>query len=110
MTTTNRHSKADDQMKRAPSSEFSSYGYSVYEMEKILDKWKCVFCSYIIKEPVQFVECGDRSCRGCYESRLAASPTGKIVCPVQDCNVEFDRSQVRRLHNLNTNLSLFIFA
>ncbi|CAF1061544.1 unnamed protein product [Adineta ricciae] len=91
--TTSKPLKAGDQMKTPPSSEFLSYGYSVYEMEKVPDKWKCVFCSGIIKEPVQFVECGDRSCRGCYESRLAASPNGKLICPGQECNVEFDKSQ-----------------
>ena len=92
--TTSKHLKADDHTKRSPSSEFLSYGYPVYEVEKVPDKWKCVFCSYIIKEPVQFVECGDRSCRGCYESRLAASSDGKIICPGQDCNIEFDKTQV----------------
>ncbi|UJR37875.1 hypothetical protein I4U23_030565 [Adineta vaga] len=88
---TNKDLKEDAQTKS--SSEFLHCGYQVNGMDKAQDKWKCIFCSWIIKEPIQLTECGHRGCRGCFESRMGQAPTGKISCPGEDCDYELDRSQ-----------------
>ncbi|CAF3606472.1 unnamed protein product [Adineta steineri] len=51
-------------------------------------------CGYLVDEPIQFVECGHRSCKGCFESRIAAATNGQVTCPDEDCNYQFDRNQI----------------
>jgi hypothetical protein len=70
-------------------------GYTIDRTEEADNKWKCIYCLRIIKEPIQLTECGHRSCKGCYESRAAASTDGNMVCPIEDCECEFEKTQVR---------------
>jgi hypothetical protein len=69
-------------------------GYSVYHISQLASKWKCPFCSFVIKNPYQLKECGHRVCADCYDTRAAKTMDQMMICPVDGCNVEFDRNEV----------------
>ena len=85
-------------------SEHERYGYVVHNMAATTSKWRCIFCNYLIKEPIQLTECGHRACRGCFESRTQAAATDQtMTCPVLDCCTTFDRTQVGLIGERRTN-------
>ena len=71
-----------------------AYGYPVYNLDNINERWKCVYCSLLIKEPIQLTECDHRCCKGCYESRVVETGNELMVCPVQDCQMPFSQKDV----------------
>ena len=88
-------------------SEHERCGYMIHNIASIINKWKCVYCFYLIKEPIQLTECGHRACRGCFESRAQlAAADEPMTCPNVDCATSFDRSQVQIIgeHRPNGNL------
>ena len=75
--------------------EHAPCGYPVFDMDKINDRYKCVYCIWIMKEPTQLVQCGHRCCRGCFENRAAVAPDENMVCPVDDCQEKFRKNEVK---------------
>lgn len=94
MATAKIPSPTDQDRSSSSQYEFPACGYVVHGLDTMEERWKCIFCNNIIKEPIQFTECGHRACRGCYESRMGAAPDSMIACPDTDCKYSFDRSQV----------------
>jgi hypothetical protein len=88
-------------------------GYLIYEIEKADDKWKCISCSLIIKEPIQLTECGHRCCKGCFESRAADAADDILTCQVDECNTKFHKSQVKlifmSIKSCKDKLHIFLF-
>ncbi|CAF1931031.1 unnamed protein product [Rotaria magnacalcarata] len=79
------------------SSSISPYpkcGFDVDDIENKNSRFKCIFCSLLIQEPIQLIECGHRSCRGCFEARAAVAPDENVTCPYDDCNVKTNISQI----------------
>jgi hypothetical protein len=66
-------------------SEYTKYGYVTYDLEETNSRFKCIFCSLIMREPIQLTECGHRCCRECFEIRAAKTTDGNIACPSEDC-------------------------
>jgi hypothetical protein len=88
-------------------------GYPVYNDNQDI-RWKCIYCSLIIKEPIQLTQCGHRSCKGCFESRAAVTPNDvKMQCPVSDCQEIFDKTDVRiifmHIEFYKDNICIFYF-
>ena len=63
-------------------------------MQNTSDRWKCIFCHLIIKEPLQLTECGHRCCKGCYESRAVLAPNDMMMCPDDECQYSFHKTKV----------------
>lgn len=78
----------------ASTSEYTKYGFSVFDIEKIDPRFKCLFCELVIKEPIQLVECGHRVCRGCFDIRAAAADNERVKCPQKDCAEFANKEQV----------------
>jgi len=96
MMATNTKSKTvDHPLSSSSLSKYVPCGYLIYEIEKADDKWKCIFCLLIIKEPIQLTECGHRCCKGCFESRAADATDDILICRADECNCEFHKSQVK---------------
>jgi hypothetical protein len=68
-----------------PIPEFPKCGYDVEGLDGINPRFKCIFCSQVIRDPVQLPECGHRSCRECFEIHATKSIDENIKCPVADC-------------------------
>ena len=77
-------------------TDYTLCGYPVNNINSYDEKYICPYCSLIIKEPIQFTECGHRACRGCFEQR-AATADETMVCPVGDCETKFHKDQVKYL-------------
>ncbi|CAF1918599.1 unnamed protein product [Rotaria magnacalcarata] len=75
-------------------SEHLACGYIILNCENVSDKWKCIYCFLIIKEPIQLMECGHRACKGCHESRAALATDGIMICPVEECKQQYYKAQV----------------
>ncbi len=91
----NKRSKQVDAQNPTFSTEHSPCGYSIYEIDKADIKWKCIFCFLIMKEPIQLTECGHRCCKGCFQARAALSPDDIMTCPIEDCDIQFHKNQVK---------------
>jgi len=90
-----------------PRSEHLLCGYKTYLTEEADNKWKCIFCKLIIKEPIQLTECGHRACKGCFESRAAAAIDGNMICPVEDCKIEYIKTQTMPDRAFKKELDLY---
>ena len=94
----NSHMASSDKVKKQDSPEmtdgFLRCGYMVHDLAKFSERWICSYCSLVIKEPYQLLECGHRVCKGCFESRAAEAVNGKMICPAEDCDCKFDKDQV----------------
>ncbi len=66
-------------------SEYPKCGYIIDGLEETNSRFKCIFCSLIMREPIQLTECGHRCCRECFEIRAAKTTDGNIACPSEDC-------------------------
>ena len=77
------------------ASDHAPCGYTTYGMETIDARYKCIYCTWIMKEPIQLTECGHRCCRGCFEFRAAVAPDGILICPVNECETKFVKDQVK---------------
>ena len=77
-----------------PISELLRCGYNIFQLDKIANKWKCSYCQWIMKEPIQLTECGHRGCKECFESRAALATDGMMTCPVEECLCAFHKDQV----------------
>ncbi|CAF3444999.1 unnamed protein product [Rotaria socialis] len=75
-------------------SPYPKCGFDVDDIENKNSRFKCIFCSLLIQEPIQLVECGHRSCRGCFEARAAVAPDENVTCPYDDCNIKTNKSQI----------------
>lgn len=84
-------------------------GYHVFDIGKINDRWKCIYCQLIIKEPMQLTECGHRCCTGCFKSRAAVVVNDDMICPEDDCKVPFHKDQVRRIYCQKNTLIMMDF-
>jgi len=69
-------------------------GYDIYGIEETNARFKCIFCFFIMREPIQLTECGHRSCRECFEIRAAKTTDGNVTCPIEDCNQITNKNQV----------------
>ena len=67
------------------SSEYPACGYKIDDSDSINPRFKCIFCSQIVRDPIQLTECGHRGCRECFDLRAAKAADGNIACPVKDC-------------------------
>ena len=79
-------------------SDFSpspfEHGYDVDGLEEINPRFICIFCSRIIREPIQLIECGHRSCRECFEHQAATTTDGNVECPCEDCHEKTNKDNV----------------
>ncbi|CAF1034674.1 unnamed protein product [Adineta ricciae] len=78
----------------ASTPEYTKYGFNVFGIETIDSRFKCLFCDFVIKEPIQLVECGHRICRGCFDVRAATVENGRVKCPQKDCGEFANKEQV----------------
>ena len=103
MANANKKTKQVDHIQPASTlPQTLSFGYSIYDIENADPKWKCIFCSLIMKEPIQLTECGHRCCKGCFESRAADAVNDELECPVDDCHTSFHKGQVRIIFTSKT--------
>jgi hypothetical protein len=75
-------------------SPYAKCGYDVDDIEKFDSRYKCIFCSLIIREPIQLTECGHRSCRGGFDIRAATTTDGNVTCPCEDCQLITNKNDV----------------
>lgn len=76
---------------------YPKFGFVVDDLEHINSRYKCIFCSLIIKDPIQLSECGHRSCRECFEVRATATEAGNVTCPCEDCHLVTNKNDVRNI-------------
>ena len=95
MATNKKSKQGDSALTSSSILAYLLYGYCPYELEKIDIKYKCPYCSSMMKEPIQLTECGHRTCKGCFESRATDAIKDMMVCPVPDCKTEFHKTQVK---------------
>lgn len=91
-------------------TDHPSCGYTVYDMDSMNNKYKCIYCVWIMKEPTQLTECGHRCCRGCFEFRAAVAGDGEMRCPIDDCGESFRKDQVRitLIHKCSSIISIVV--
>jgi hypothetical protein len=78
--------------------EYLRCGYEIDDIQSTSDRFKCAYCQLIIKEPIQLIECGDRCCKGCFESRAAPLTIDDVmICPAAECETKFHKNQVRTI-------------
>ncbi|CAF3884095.1 unnamed protein product [Rotaria sp. Silwood2] len=77
-----------------PISPYPKCGYEVDDIEKFNSRFKCIFCSFIINDPIQLTECGHRCCRGCFDVRVAAVTDENVTCPMGDCHETTNKNQI----------------
>jgi hypothetical protein len=95
MSTNNKSKQVDRTNSSHSIIEYLACGYLIHCIEKVDNKWKCIYCLLIIKEPIQLTECGHRCCRGCFESRAAEAVDNMMVCPASECGITFNKNQVK---------------
>lgn len=78
-------------------SEYPQYGFDIDGIEEINPRFKCIFCSLMIRDAIQLSECGHRSCRGCFEVRADKATDQNVICPCEDCHLITNKSQVRNI-------------
>ncbi|XP_057302475.1 TNF receptor-associated factor 3-like [Hydractinia symbiolongicarpus] len=69
-------------------------GFDANFVTDIHDLLKCVVCNFVLKSPVQVIECGHRFCRECYEKikEYALSRDVELLCPLD--RLVIDEKQV----------------
>lgn len=102
MTSNRKTKQIDHTVSPHSRSQILTFGYSILDTDNADPKWKCIFCSRIMKEPIQLTECGHRCCKGCFEARAAEVVDDKMECPVNDCHTMFQKNQVRILFTSKT--------
>jgi hypothetical protein len=112
MASSKTSKQADHSHSSSSISEYLPCGYEVNDIERLSPKCRCIYCILVIKEPIQLTECGHRCCKGCFESRAAASIDDKMLCPVPECDTKFSKNQVRIIFistkSCKDKLSIFI--
>lgn len=77
------------------SDGFFRCGYVTYNISGYDKRSICLWCSNMIKEPIQLTECGHRVCHGCFKSRAAKMDAQDTrPCPDPTCDKPFQKDQV----------------
>lgn len=83
------------QLSPRPFENKFEFGYEVDDITKISEKYRCIICSLVIRDPIQLTECGHRSCRECIQNQASLDTEEGIICPVEDCHEVTEKKQVR---------------
>jgi hypothetical protein len=94
MSNSNNSQRSNESDLSPSISEYPKCGYNIDDIGEVIRKFICIFCFLIIREPIQLTECGHRSCRGCFEFRVATTSDGNIKCPCDDCGEITNKNQV----------------
>ena len=95
MSTNNKlQQKNEPHLSPQLSETNTKFGYKVDDMDNVPSRYKCIFCSLIIRDPIQLIECGDRCCHGCGQVQVDSDSEGGILCPVEDCHVRTEKDKV----------------
>jgi len=93
------------------SDGFLRCGYPVHNIGTYEKRWICLWCSNMIKEPIQLTECGHRMCRGCFESRAATMDAQETrPCPDPMCDKPFQKDQFMMDRAFKREIDVLIVA